>query len=145
MKKPVLSVMLRALRHRNYRLFFIGQSISLVGTWMTRLATIWLLWRLTQSVEMLGLLGFAGQVPMFLLTSVAGVWIDRLNRHRLLITTQTLAMVQSFSLAALVLSGAIQVWEIFALQFFLGVINAFDMPTRQSLLIDLIGFRSWTE
>ena len=137
-KRFPLPSTLRALRHPNYRLFFSGQSISLIGTWMTRLATSWLMWRLTHSAELLGLLGFAGQVPMFLLTSVAGVWIDRLNRHRLLITTQTLAMVQSFSLAALVLSGAIQVWEIFALQFFLGVINAFDMPTRQSLLIDLI-------
>lgn len=130
--------MLRALRHRNYRLFFGGQSVSLIGTWMTRLATSWLMWRLTHSAELLGLLGFAGQVPMFLLTSVAGVWIDRLNRHRLLVTTQTLAMLQSFTLAALVLSGAIQVWEIFALQLLQGVVNAFDMPTRQSLLIDLI-------
>ena len=137
-----LPAMLRALRHRNYRLFFIGQSISLVGTWMTRLAATWLLWRLTNSVEMLGLLGFAGQVPTFLFAPVAGVWVDRLNRHRLLVTTQVLAMLQAFTLAALVLSGTITIWEIFALQLLLGVINAFDMPVRQSLLIDLIEDRA---
>jgi len=142
MKVHMLSVMLRALRHRNYRLFFIGQSISLVGTWMTRLAATWLLWRLTHSVEMLGLLGFAGQVPTFLLAPVAGVWVDRLNRHSLLVATQVLAMLQAFTLAALVLSGSIVVWEIFALQLLLGVINAFDMPVRQSLLIDLIEDRA---
>jgi MFS family permease len=142
MKGRPLPAMLRALRHRNYRLFFTGQSISLVGTWMTRLATIWLLWRLTHSAEMLGLLGFAGQVPTFLFASVAGVWVDRLNRHRLLVATQVLAMIQSFTLAALVLWGTIEIWEIFALQVFQGVINAFDMPTRQSLLIDLIEDRA---
>ena len=142
MKKPMLSVMLRALRHRNYRLFFIGQSISLVGTWMTRLAANWLLWRLTNSVEMLGLLGFASQVPTFLLAPLAGVWVDRLNRHTLLVATQVLAMLQAFTLAALVLSDSIVVWEIFALQLLLGVINAFDMPSRQSLLIDLIEDRN---
>jgi MFS family permease len=138
LKGIALPATLRALRHRNYRLFFGGQSVSLIGTWMTRLATSWLMWRLTHSAELLGLLGFVGQVPMFLLTSVAGVWIDRLNRHHLLIATQTLAMLQSFTLAALVLSGAVQVWEIFALQLLQGFVNAFDMPTRQSLLIDLI-------
>jgi MFS family permease len=142
MKVHMLSVMLRALRHRNYRLFFIGQSISLVGTWMTRLAATWLLWRLTHSVEMLGLLGFAGQVPTFLFAPVAGVWVDRLNRHSLLVATQVLAMLQAFTLAALVLSGNIVVWEIFALQLLLGLINAFDMPARQSLLIDLIEDRA---
>jgi len=138
LKRHALSVMLRALRHRNYRLFFIGQSISLIGTWMTRLAATWLLWRLTHSVEMLGLLGFAGQVPTFVLAPIAGVWIDRLNRHTLLVVTQVLAMLQAFTLAALVLSDSIVVWEIFALQLMLGVINAFDMPCRQSLLVDLI-------
>lgn len=142
MKRPTLTLMLRALRHRNYRLFFIGQSISLIGTWMTRLAATWLLWRLTHSVEMLGLLGFASQVPTFLFAPVAGVWVDRLNRHGLLVATQVLAMLQAFTLAALVLSGNIVVWEIFALQLLLGVINAFDMPARQSLLIDLLEDRA---
>lgn len=105
---------------------------------MTRLATAWLVWRLTHSAEMLGLIGFVGQIPSFLFASVAGVWVDRLNRHRLLILTQFLAMLQSLTLATLVLSGTIEVWEIFVLQIFQGVINAFDMPTRQSLLIDLL-------
>lgn len=137
-----LPAMLRALRHHNFRLFFIGQGISLVGTWMTRLATAWLVWRLTHSAEMLGLIGFAGQLPTLLFTSVAGVWVDRLNRHRLLVMTQVLAMLQSFTLAALVLSGAVEVWQIFALQLLQGFIDAFDMPTRQSLLVDLIEDRA---
>ena len=109
---------------------------------MTRLATSWLVWRLTHSAEMLGLIGFAGQVPSFLFASVAGVWVDRLNRHRLLMLTQSLAMLQSFILAALVIFGVIRIWEIFALQVFQGIVNAFDMPTRQSLLVDLIEDRA---
>lgn len=107
-----------------------------------RLATSWLIWRLTHSVEMLGLLGFASQAPTFFLAPIAGVWVDRVNRHRLLITTQVLAMIQAFVLAALVLSNMITVWEVFALQIVLGIINAFDMPTRQSLLIDLLEDRT---
>lgn len=142
MRRRALPETLRALRHRNYRLFYGGQSVSLVGTWMTRLATSWLVWRLTHSTELLGLLGFAGQAPTFLLASVAGVWVDRLDRHRLLVATQVLAMLQSFTLAALVLSGAVEVWEIIALQVLQGLINAFDMPTRQSLLVDLIEDRA---
>ena len=130
--------MLRALRHRNYRLFFTGQSISLIGTWMTNLAATWLLWRLTHSAEMLGVLGFAAQVPTFVFAPIAGVWVDRLSRHRLLVVTQVLAMVQAFTMAALALSGIIQIWEIFALQLLLGMINAFDMPARQALLVELI-------
>lgn len=133
---------LRALRHTNYRLYFTGQSISLIGSWMTRLTTSWLVWRLTHSPELLGLVGFAGQVPTFLLASFAGVWIDRLNRRRLLLATQTLAMIQSLTLAALVLSGAIQVWQIIALQLLQGVINAFDMPARQSFLVHLVEDRA---
>jgi MFS family permease len=142
MNRQVLTAMLRALRHRNYRLFFSGQGISLIGTWMTRLAASWLVWRLTHSAQMLGVLGFASQMPTFLFAPVAGVWVDRLNRHRLLVVTQVLAMLQSFALAALALSGLIQVWEIFALQVFQGIVNAFDMPTRQSLLVDLIEDRA---
>lgn len=141
LRSDALPAMFRALRHRNYRLYFSGQGISLVGTWMTRLATGWLVWRLTHSAEMLGLVGFAGQVPSFLLASFAGVWVDRLNRHRLLMVTQALAMIQSLTLAALVLSGSILVWQIFALQILQGIINAFDMPTRQSLLVDLLDDR----
>ncbi|MHB1241422.1 MAG: MFS transporter [Gammaproteobacteria bacterium] len=140
--EPRLSLLLRALRHRNYRLYFAGQSISLIGTWMTRLATSWLVWRLTRSADVLGLLGFVGQLPTFLLAPFAGVWVDRLNRHRLLIVTQALAMVESFVLAALALSGTIQVWQILVLQALQGGINAFDMPTRQALLVDLIEDRA---
>lgn len=140
--RPELRSLLRALRHRNYRLYFGGQSISLVGTWMTRLTTAWLVWRLTHSAEMLGVLGFLGQVPILLLGSIAGVWVDRLNRHRLLVVTQSLAMLQSFALAVLALSGLIQVWEVFTLQAFQGIINAFDMPTRQALLVDLVEDRA---
>lgn len=139
---PRLSLLLRALRHRNYRLYFAGQSVSLIGTWMTRLATAWLVWRLTHSAGLLGLLGFVGQFPTFLVAPFAGVWVDRLNRHRLLIVTQTLAMLQSFALAALALSGTIQVWQILVLQALQGAVNAFDMPTRQALLIDLIEDRA---
>ncbi len=142
MKAYRLPALLRALRHRNYRLYFIGQSISLVGTWMTRLATGWLVWRLTQSPEMLGLVGFAGQIPTFLLGPFAGVWADRLDRHRVLVITQILAMVQSFTLAALTISGVINIGEILGLQLLQGVINAFEMPTRQALLVQLIEDRA---
>ena len=142
MKEQALQTMSRALRHRNYRLFFIGQSISLIGTWMTRLTTNWLVWRLTHSPEMLGLLGFIGQIPTFVLAPFAGVWVDRLNRHRLLTATQVLAMLQSFALAALTLSGIVQVWEVFVLQAMQGVINAFDMPSRQALMVNLVEDRT---
>ena len=97
----------RALRHRNFRLFFGGQSISLIGTWMTRIATAWLVYRLTHSALLLGTVSFAGQIPTFLLAPFAGVWVDRLNRRQVLVWTQTLAMVQSLALAALTLSGRI--------------------------------------
>ena len=95
--RPTLPGLLRALRHRNYRLFFLGQSISLIGTWMSRIATAWLVWRLTHSPAMLGLIGFAGQLPTLLFASVAGVWVDRLNRHRLLVATTTSAMTKTVS------------------------------------------------
>ncbi len=131
-------MLVRALRHRNYRLYFSGQSVSLVGTWITRLATSWLVWRLTHSAAMLGLVGFVGQLPTFLLSPVAGVWVDRLDRYRVLLATQILACTQSFILAALALTGVIQIWHILALQAFQGCINAFDTPSRQSLLIDMI-------
>jgi MFS family permease len=142
MRAQVLWSLLRALKHRNYRLYFAGQSISLIGTWMTRLTTSWLVWRLTHSAEMLGLLGFLGQVPTFLLAPFAGVWVDRLNRHRLLIATQILAMLQSLILAALALSGIVQVWQVLILQTVQGVINAFDMPSRQALMVDLVEDRA---
>ncbi len=129
---------LRALRHRNYRLFFGGQSISLIGTWMTRIATSWLVYRLTGSALLLGIVGFAGQVPTFLLAPFAGVWVDRLNRHRVLVVTQILAMLQSFALAALALAGRITVADIIWLSAFQGLINAFDMPGRQAFVVEMV-------
>ncbi len=129
---------LRALRHRNYRLFFGGQSVSLIGTWMTRIATSWLVYRLTNSALLLGIVGFAGQIPTFLLAPFAGVWVDRLNRHRLLVATQILAMLQSFALAALALAQRITVWDVIWLSAFQGLINAFDMPGRQAFVVEMI-------
>jgi MFS family permease len=128
----------RALRSRNYKLFFAGQGISLVGTWMTRIATSWLIYRLTGSAVLLGLVGFAGQIPAFVLGPVAGVWVDRWNRHRTIVVTQALSMIQSLALAVLALAGIITVWEIVALALFQGLINAFDMPARQSFVIEMV-------
>jgi MFS family permease len=133
-----LSHMWRALAHRNFRLFFYGQTISLVGTWMTRIATSWLVYRLTGSAFLLGVVGFAGQFPSFVLAPFAGVLIDRWNRHRLLIFTQVLAMLQSLAIAVLTLGGWINFWQVLALAILQGLINAFDMPTRQSLIVELI-------
>lgn len=131
----------RALRSRNYRLFFSGQSISLIGTWMTRIATSWLVYRLTDSAFLLGMVSFAGQIPAFFLAPIAGVWIDRWNRHRTLVWTQALSMVQSFALAALALSKTINIWSLVLLTLMQGLINAFDMPTRQAFVIEMIDDR----
>ncbi len=128
----------RALRHRNFRLFFGGQSISLIGTWMTRIATAWLVYTLTGSAWLLGIVGFAGQIPTFLLAPFAGVWVDRLNRRHVLVVTQTLAMVQSLGLAVLTLTHRITIAEILLLSVFQGLINAFDMPGRQAFLVQMI-------
>ena len=134
--------MVRALRHRNYRLFFAGQSVSLVGTWMTRIATSWLVYRLTGSALLLGLVGFAGQIPSFLLAPFAGVLIDRWDRHRLLIVTQILAMLQSAALAVLALTGVINIWHVLALSLFQGLINSFDMPARQAFVVQMVEDRA---
>jgi MFS family permease len=128
----------RALRHRNYRLFFAGQSISLIGTWLTRVATSWLVYRLTDSAMVLGIVGFAGQIPTFLLAPLAGVWVDRVNRHRVLVVTQILAMVQSALLAVSTLTHSISVGLVIALQVFQGLINAVDMPARQAFVVEMI-------
>jgi MFS family permease len=128
----------RALRHRNYRLFFTGQSISLIGTWMTRIATWWLVYQLTNSALLLGVVAFASQIPIFLVAPFAGVWVDRLDRRRVLVVTQVLAMMQSLALAALTLSGHINIREIIALCAFQGLINAFDMPARQAFLVQMV-------
>jgi MFS family permease len=128
----------RALRHRNFRLFFGGQSISLVGTWMTRVATSWLVYRLSGSALLLGTVSFAGQIPTFLLAPFAGVWVDRLDRRQVLVWTQALSMVQSLALAALTLSHHITIPLLLALSVLQGMVNAFDMPGRQSFMVKMV-------
>lgn len=132
----------RALRHRNYRLFFGGQTISLVGSWMTGLATGWLVYRLTGSAVMLGVVTFARQIPTFLIAPMAGVWVDRWNRRRTLIFTQILSTVQSLLIAALTLAGIITLPELIVLSIFQGIVNAFDMPARQSFLVEMVEDRA---
>ena len=132
----------RALRHPNLQFFFAGQSISLIGTWMTRLATTWLVYRLTHSALLLGIVTFAGQIVSFALGPFAGVWVERLNRRKLLIWTQVAAAVQSLAMAALTLAHVITLWEIIVLTALQGLINAFDMPARQSFLIQMIEDRN---
>jgi MFS family permease len=131
----------RALRSRNYRLFFSGQSISLIGTWMTRIATGWLVYRITGSSILLGTVSFAGQAPAFFLAPLAGVLVDRWDRHRTLVVTQVLSMLQSFAIAALALTGVIKVWHIVALAVVQGIVNAFDMPARQSFVVEMVNRR----
>jgi MFS family permease len=134
--------LVRALRHRNYRLFFAGQSLSLVGTWITRIATSWLVYRLTGSALLLGVVGFCGQIPTLFLAPVAGVFVDRWNRHRVLLVTQVLSTVQSLALAVLALAGIITVPHVLVLQVFQGVINAFDTPARQAFVVTMIEDRA---
>jgi MFS family permease len=128
----------RSLQYKNYRLFFSGQSISLIGTWMQRIAMPWLVYNMTGSVLLLGVVGFAGQIPAFLISPIAGVLTDRWNRYRLLLLTQIISMIQASVLAWICLAGIVEIWHIIVLSFLLGCINAFDVPTRQSLVIDLV-------
>ncbi|MEH1985166.1 MFS transporter [Nostoc sp.] len=137
MKKPLLP----ALRSKNFQLFFAGQGISLIGTWMTQLATIWLVYDLTNSPLMLGVVGFSSQIPSFFLAPFGGVFVDRFSRYRTLIGTQILAMIQSLTLAALALTGVIEVWQIIALSLFQGFINALDAPARQAFVPELVEHR----
>jgi MFS family permease len=132
----------RALHHRNFKLFFFGQTISLIGTWMTRLATSWLVYRLTHSALLLGVVSFAGQIVSFLLGPFAGVWVERLDRRKLLVWTQVGGAVQSLALAALTLAHVINLWEIIALSVLQGLVNAFDMPGRQSFLVQMVDDRN---
>ncbi|MFN6572137.1 MFS transporter [Dendronalium sp. ChiSLP03b] len=134
LKKPLLP----ALSSRNYRLFFAGQGISLIGTWMTQLATIWLVYSLTNSPLMLGVVGFTSQIPSFFLAPFGGVFVDRFSRYRTLIGTQIMAMIQSLALAVLALTGVIQIWHIIALSLFQGFINALDAPARQAFVPELV-------
>ena len=131
----------RALTHRNFRLFFAGQTLSLVGTWTQSVAMPWLVHRLSKSELILGVAAFTAQLPSFFLPPLAGVITDRVNRHRLLIATQSLAMVQAFALAALVITGAVQVWRLVLLNFVLSAVNAFDMTARQTFLGDMLDNR----
>ena len=133
-----LKLIFRALRNRNYRLFFAGQSVSLVGTWMQMIAVSWLVYRLTNSAFLLGIVGFIGQIPAFLFTPVAGVLADRYNRRNMLVVTQTLALVQAGILAILIFTGAIRVWHIIVLSAMLGVINSFDLPVRQAFTVEMV-------
>ncbi len=134
-----LKTTFRSLSHRNYRLFFGGQGLSLVGTWMQQIAVSWLVYRLTGSALMLGIVGFSSRIPTFLLAPAAGVLVDRWDRHRTLVLTQTLSMIQALILAILVLTKVITVWEIIVLTLILGIINAVDVPARQSFVVDMIG------
>ncbi len=129
----------RALRHRNFQLFFAGQLISLVGTWMQTVAQGWLVYRLTGSTLLLGTVSFASQIPVFLIAPIGGIVADRSKRHRVVIATQAAAMVLAFILAALTLTHRIQVWQILVLAAGLGVVNAFDIPARQAFLMDMVG------
>ncbi len=128
----------RSLKYRNYRLFFGGQSISLIGTWLQRIAMPWLVYDISNSVVLLGIVGFAGQIPTFLLAPFAGVLSDRRNRYHILIATQVLAMIQALTLAFLFFLGIMQVWHILVLSIILGCINAFDVPARQSFVIEMV-------
>lgn len=132
----------RALRHRNFKLFFVGQGISVIGSWMTRLATNWLVYRLTHSALLLGIVSFAGQIIPFVLGPLAGVWVERLDRRKLLVWTQAAAAIQSLVMAALTLTHAITLWEIIALSAMQGLINAFDAPARHSFLIQMVDDRN---
>ncbi len=126
------------LSNRNLQLYFPGQFISMLGTWTQQMAMSWLIYRMTDSSAMLGLVGFTSQVPTLILTPFAGIVIDRVNRHRLLITTQMLSMIQAGLLATLVFTGHVQLWQLFILSAALGMISAFDLPTRQTFMVDML-------
>ena len=134
--------LVRALKYRNYKLFFSGQLISLIGTWMQGIAMGWLVYRLTDSAFMLGFVGFASQIPTFFISPFAGVLLDRWNKHRIIVITQTLSMLQALILAALVLTHNIQIWQIIVLNVFIGMVNGFDIPARQSFVIEMIEDRN---
>jgi MFS family permease len=139
-RRPALKLpdALRALRHRNFQLFFSGQLISLIGTWMDQVAESWLVYRLTGSSLLLGTVAFAGQIPVFLLAPIGGIVADRFNRQRVLVATQSSMMVLALSLAALTLTHVVQVWHVILLATLMGVVNAFDIPTRQAFLLDMV-------
>ncbi|MDP2912205.1 MAG: MFS transporter [Candidatus Omnitrophota bacterium] len=128
----------RALKYRNFRIFFFGQGISLIGTWMQYVAMSWLVYKMTNSAFMLGVVGFSSQIPTFILSPFTGVIADRHNRHRIILFTQTLAMLQAFILAFLTLTGRVAVWHIIVLGVFLGCINSLDIPARHSFILEMV-------
>jgi MFS family permease len=134
-----LSRFTRALRHRNYRLFFSGQLVSLIGSWMQSVAESWLVYRLTGSAALLGVAGFASQIPVLFLATIGGTVADRYHRHRIIVVTQITSMILPLVLAVLVFTGRVQVWHVFALAATLGVVNAFDVPARQAFVIEMVG------
>ncbi|MDQ6699713.1 MAG: MFS transporter [Acidobacteriota bacterium] len=136
-ERSALQVTFRALRHPNFRLFTVGQIISLIGTWMQNVAISWLVYRLRHSEFLLGVSWFCTQIPVFALAPIAGLASDRFSRHRIVVVTQILSMLQAFLLAILTLTGHIKVWQLFTLAVLLGVINAFDIPARQSFVVEL--------
>jgi len=131
--------MFRSLRHRNFQLFFSGQMISLIGTWMDNIAEAWLVYRLTGSSLLLGTVAFAGQIPVFLMAPIGGMVADRFDRHKIVIATQASSMVLAFMLAGLTLSGRVKVWEVIVLAALMGAVNAFDIPARQAFLVEMVG------
>jgi len=139
MAQGVAATTLRAFRHRNFQLFISGQIISLTGTWMDSVAQAWLVYRLTGSSTLLGLIVFANQIPVFLISPIGGHVADRWNRHRIVIATQAASMVLALTLAGLTLTGRIRIWELFLLAALLGIVNAFDVPARQSFLVQMVG------
>ena len=134
-----LPATLRALRYRNFQLFFSGQFISLIGTWMQNIAQAWLVYRITGSSVLLGAVGFASQIPVFLFSPVGGIVADRYPRQRVVIATQTASMLLAFALAALTLLNVVRIWHVFVLSALLGVVNAFDIPARQSFIVEMVG------
>src|SRR5436305_10483466 len=131
--------MVRAFRHRNFRLYFGGQSVSLIGTWVQQIALGWTIYELTHSSLLLGIVSFAGQLPLFVVTPFAGVLVDRWNRHETLITTQTLSMLQALVLALVVVTHMLAVWNLIALNVFAGIILAIDLTARQAFIVDMVG------
>jgi MFS family permease len=134
-----LPATLRALRYRNFQLFFGGQLISLIGTWMQNVAQAWLVYKLTGSSVLLGLVSFSSQIPVFLMSPLGGIVADRFRRRRVVIGTQTAAMLLALVLAALTLTGAVRVWHVVVLSALLGVVNAFDIPARQAFFVEMVG------
>ncbi len=136
---PAVSVRFRALQHRNFQLFIGGQLVSLVGTWMQSTAQLWLVYKLTGSAALLGVFGFANQVPILFLASIGGYLGDRYNRHRGVIWTQTASMILAFALAGLALGNIVRVWELIFIAFLVGIVNAFDVPIRQAFFVQMVG------